>query len=491
MSRSEHRRFSRRSARVRRLLRELSIWMPLVLLIAAAGAFAWATHHPDSPRLVAAESWPAVGELVARFRSRYSAAPPAPRGTSRGGTEEIVVPESAAPDEPMLPVPGEAIAGHAWVAAGEPVRAAPDDSAAQRGHLERYLYLPVLERRGEWARVVSPHGDGWVRPFRGRGEEQRRDGDVAPWAGEPPLGRATVPPRPLPGRPPDPAALAAALDLLGAAGPAGRLGPYVLYTDVGRGELFALDRLAAAVEPAYRARYGRVPVGTAREAVVLFDREEDYRRLQAADSVLAGLPAAGHTAGGLVAAYVGDEGPTEVAATLVHELAHLLNRRALGPSLPPWLDEGIADDLAGSEVGPSGELRPGRIGGSILEHPAQLEFRGAVAALRQVDRAFASGRAVPLARLTAMEWEEFVRSGDRSLHYAQASFFVRYLLDGGDPALAGGFRRFLDAVADGGAPSGEALRSVLGRSWSELEAGMAEWVGEQVSATRPAPRRAR
>jgi hypothetical protein len=467
--------------------------MPLVLLVGAAGAFAWATAHPDSPRLVAAQSWPGVGEWVARFRARYSPPPPsAPRGPARGATEVVVVPEWVAePGDATTPAPGEADGERVWVAAGEPLRGAPEEGAAERGRLDRYLYLPVRERRGEWARVGSPQGEGWVRPFDGRAGARRGEADAVPWEGEPPLGRATVPPGPLPGRAADPAALAAAADLLGVGGPAGRLGPYALYTDVPRGRLFALDRLAAGVEPVYRARYGRVPLGTPREAVVLFDREEDYRRLQAADSVLAGLPAAGHTARGLVAAFVGGQGPGEVAATLVHELAHLLNRRALGPSLPPWLDEGIADDLAGSEVGPTGELRPGRIGGRVLEHPARLEFHGAVAALRQVDEAYASGHAVPLARLTAMEWEEFVGSDDRGLHYAQASFFVRYLLDGGDPELAAGFRRFLDAVADGGAPNGEALRAGLGRSWGELEAGMAAWVGERVSATQPAPRRAR
>lgn len=474
---------------VRRILRELSIWVPLVLLVAAAGALAWATARPDSPRLVAAESWPGVGEWVARFRARYSPPPPASRG-SRGGTEVVVVPEWVAePGDETTPAARDAIEGHAWVAAGEPVRAAPDDGAAQRGRLERYLYLPVHERRGEWARVSSPFGDGWVRPFRGRSEAGRNA--AAPWDGEPPLGRAVVPPRPLPGRAADPVALAAAVELLGVSGPAGRLGPYPLYTDAPRGTLFALDRVAAGVEPAYRARYGRQPLGTALESVVLFHREDDYRRFQAANRVLAGLPAAGHTAGGLVAAYVGGQRPAEVAATLVHELAHLLNRRALGPVLPPWLDEGIADDLAGSEVGARGELRPGRIGGSVVEHPARLEFRGAVAALRQVDQAFASGRAVPLERLTAMDWEAFVRSDDSQLHYAQASFLVRYLLDGGDPALAGGFRRFLAAVAAGGAPDGAVLRDELGLTWGELETGMADWVGEQVSATQPAPRRAR
>jgi hypothetical protein len=475
---------------VRRILRELSIWVPLVLLVAAAGALAWATARPDSPRLVAAESWPGVGEWVARFRARYSP-PPASPGASRGGTEVVVVPEWVAePGEESVSTPAAAIEDHAWVAAGEPVRAAPDDGAAQHGRLERYVYLPVYERRGEWARVSSPHGEGWVRPFRGRAGARGADA-AAPWDGEPPLGRAAVPPLPLPGRAANAVALAAAVELLGVSGPAGRLGPYPLYTDAPRGTLFALDRVAAGVEPAYRARYGRQPLGTALESVVLFHREDDYRRFQAADRVLAGLPAAGHTSDGLVAAYVGAQSPAEVAATLIHELAHLLNRRALGPALPPWLDEGIADDLAGSEVGEGGELRPGRIGGSVVEHPGRLELRGAVAALRQVDQAFAAGRAVPLSRLTAMDWEAFVRSDDSQLHYAQASFLVRYLLDGGDPALAGGFRRFLAAVAAGGSPDGAALRDELGLTWGELEAGMGAWVGEQVSATQAPPRRAR
>ncbi|HEX6203830.1 MAG TPA: hypothetical protein VF100_12570 [Thermoanaerobaculia bacterium] len=463
---------------VRRFLRELSIWGPLVALIAAGGLFAWGTHHPDAGWLVAAEEWPGVGDWVGRFRDRYSGRQAAARHRAVGGREVVVVPEWVSePGDPMAPAAGAAVEGHAWVAAGEPLREAPDDRAAVRGRVDGFRHLPVVERRGEWARVLSPAGEGWVRPFRGR-------------AGEPPLGRGTVPPRPLPGRAADPRVLAAAVDLLGVAGPAGRLGPYALYTDAPRARLFALDRLAAAVEPVYRARYGRTPVGEPRETIVLFAREEDYRRFQSADELLAGLPAAGHTAGGVVAFHLG-EAPAEVAATLVHELAHLLNRRALGPMLPPWLDEGLADDLAGSEVTATGGLVPGRIGGSITEYPERLEFRGAVAALRQLDQAFAAGRAVPLSRLTAMEWEEFVRSEASRLHYAEAAFLVRWLIDGGDPARAEGFRRFLAAVAAGGPVSGEALRGELGLSWEEIETGLARWVGERVSATRPEPGTAR
>lgn len=457
---------------VRRFLRELSIWGPLVVLIAAGGLFAWGSREPDAAWLVAAERWPGVGEWVGRFRARYSAPPVGRERVGGGGTEVVAVPEWVAEPPPA----GAVVEGHAWVAGGEPLREAPDDGAAVRGRIDGFRQLPVVERRGEWARVLSPAGEGWVRPFRGR-------------AGEPPMGRATVPPRPLPGRAADPRVLAAALGLLENAAPAGELGPYALHTDAPRSRLVTLDRLAAAVEPAYRARYGRTPVGEPRETIVLFAREEDYRRFQAADEVLAGLPAAGHTAGGVVALHLG-EGPAEVAATLVHEIAHLLNRRALGPVLPPWLDEGIADDLAGSEVTASGGLVPGRVGGSITEHPGRLEFRGAVAALRQLDQAFAAGRTVPLARLTAMEWEEFVRSEDSRLHYAEAAFLVRYLLDGGDPGLAAGFRRFLAAVAAGGPATGEALRGELGRSWGEIEIGLARWVGEQVSS-RPEPAQAR
>ncbi|HUO85837.1 MAG TPA: hypothetical protein VM617_00485 [Thermoanaerobaculia bacterium] len=425
---------------LRRLLRDLVSWGVVLVALVAVGLFAWATHHPDSPALIAAESWPALGGWVVRFRAWYS--------------------------PPEVPDPGLHVAagGRDAASSGD----APPPGATPGPLPPRDLRAPLSSSDPPVARS--------------------RGGDAG-WAGsEPPLGRATIPPRPLPGRAADPAVLALALELLGISAPAGTLGPYPLYTDAPRAGLFALDRVVAEVEPAYRARYGRRPVGAAREAVVLFSRREDYRRFQvASDDKLVGLPAVGHTIGGVVAAHAEGHGPAELAETLIHEVVHLLNRRALGPALPPWLDEGIADDLAGSHVDVGGTLSPGRIGGSVIEHAGRREIRGAHAALRQLDGAFAGGAAVPLARLTSMDWEEFVRSEARQLHYAEAGFFVRYLVDGGDPQLAAAFRRFLAGVSEGGPVDGEALRRETGRPWHELEGGLTAWVGEQVSAMEPPP----
>ncbi len=69
----------------------------------------------------------------------------------------------------------------------------------------------------------------------------------------------------------------------------------------------------------------------------------------------------------IAAALVGDEIVTQPArslarledlpAVLAHELAHLALRRLAGPGLPRWLDEGLAQRLAGTRA--PGEAPPG------------------------------------------------------------------------------------------------------------------------------------
>ncbi len=363
----------------------------------------------------------------------------------------------------------------AWVAAGEPVRSAAAADAPALGTLEHYLWLPVLERRGGWARVASPLGDGWVRPMP---EASAGEG--------PPLGDAPAPPHPLPGAAPDPDRLAAARGLLGVDGPAGRLGPYPLYTDAAAPALGSLDRTVGQVEAVYRRRYGRTPVGAPREAIVLFSAQAAYRAFQDLDEKLAGLPAGGHAGSGLVATWLGGRPRAEVAATLVHEIAHLLNRRALGPALPPWLEEGIADDLADGAVGPEGDLDPSRLGGAVARSEGRIDFYGPRAALHRLRDAERAGTAVPLERLTELDWEAFVRSPRRGLHYAEAAFLLRWLLAADDPALGAGLHAFLDDVAGGGPATGEALRRRLGRSWEALDAGLAAWVEAAAAGDDPA-----
>jgi len=412
---------------VRRFLRELSIWGTLGLVLAALGLFAWATHNPHHALVRRAEAWPTVGPWVGKFRAVYG-----------GGGETAE---------------------------------APGDGGRQAG--TEVIHLRVGAPPGE--RGETDSGPGAPTPPAPLG--------VEPGAA-PPLGSDPAPVLPLPGRPPDPVHLAAAKSLLGVERPAGRVGPYALYTDLGsRGDWLHLDRLAAGVEAAYRRRYGLAPVGTAREAVMLFAEEADYRRFQEREERLGGLPAGGHAGVGMVSVYVGGQRRDEVAATLVHEIVHLLNRRALGPALPPWIDEGIADDLAGSYIGPAGDMRPEELGGAAVVVGTKVDYHGALASLRHLDAAFAAGTQPRLERLVGLDWEEFVRSAGRPMHYATAAFFVRYLLEGEGGALAPAFRRFLAGVAGGGDVSGEALRRETGRSWAELERGLRAWVRERVERT--------
>jgi hypothetical protein len=477
----------------RRRLREAVTWAILLSVLAGLGAFVWATYHPDHPLLARAAGWPVVGPLVARFRAYYGVGvEPAgePAGAGSGVAEENVASAGSdaaggeTADDVEIgvrgPVGGTLApaqrpgAERVWVSAGQALRAAPRDDAPVLGRSEVFERVEVLQRSGVWVRVGTQAGVGWIEAPEGNEDY--------------PLGSGLVAPKPLPSLQPDDEALAAARDLLGVSQPVGRLGPYDFYTDVADpGRLFWLDRLAAQVEPAYRQRYGLRPVGEAREAVLAFADEQRYRLFQGRERRLQGLPASGHAGSGLVAFFVGDRRPSEVAATLVHELVHMLNRRALGPALPPWLDEGLADDLGGSYVGPAGNLEPERLGGEAVRKPGSVDFFGAMAAVRNLNAANARGENRPrLAELVERDWTEFVRGEDRALNYAQAGLFVRYLQDGEEKTLAPGFHRFLQGVSDGGPAVGEALRRELDRSWEELDEGLAAYVRELVLETAKA-----
>jgi hypothetical protein len=452
----------------------------LLLVLALLGGFAWATRHPEAEVLARAEGWPVVGRLAAAFRRAYLPPPPPPAAPAETGEETAAAergeaaggpgaPEDgASPEQPGGGRPARPFGGppSLWIAPGDRLHAAPDADAPVVAEADAFTPVFRFESRGDWHRVRYGVTEGWVRR-------------TPPPPGEPPLPPEVVPPRPLPGRPPDPERLAAALQLLGVEEPAGRLGPYPLYTDLADPGLVSfLDRVAAAVEPAYRGRYGREPVGEAAEVVVLYAGEEGYRAFQDADHRLARLPSSGHAGYGLVALYAGGRRRDEVAATLVHEIVHLLNRRGVGPALPPWLDEGLAADLATGAIGPAGDLDPEAIGGAIERGASRIDYYGAQAAIRRLAAALTDRALPPLPRLFALDWEAFVRSDRLDLHYAAAGFFWRYLLDGEEGALAAPARAYLAATADGGPADAEALRVELDRTWADLEDGFEAWVAE-------------
>lgn len=371
------------------------------------------------------------------------------------------------------------------VPAGSTLRELPDRRAPALATVDAPSELPLLERRGGWARVRYGALNGWVLL-----EEPAGSGGGPDIPG---------PPGALPGRRADPELLARALSRLGGSGEPepGRLGPFVFYTDLDDPEFAGLlDRVVEETLRLYRERYGLDPGLGAdpqapRETVVLFHREADYRAFAQGDAALAGLEEEGLAGFGLAALHVGSRSREEVASLLVHEVVHLLNRRALGARTPPWLEEGLADALSLARIDASGRLHPEELGGRVRQHRAErrdaggrrvgweitVTRAGGRAALAGLVEALEEGTLPSLAALTALSWRELVEPAAREVAYGESAFFVRWLLD--DEETAAGFRTYLRSVAAGGAGGGPDLLRALNRpdgDWESLDRRFRRWL---------------
>lgn len=433
----------------------------LLSILGALGGFAWLTHHPEAPILERAESWTLVGPLATRFRRAYLPPPPPP--VSEVAEEMMDVPAR----ERTLP-PQVGALDQVWVEPGSVLRREPSHQAPVIAEIEVYANVQKFEQRGDWYRIWRQGQTGWVH-LEGYAARQAR--------GEPPLGNEPEAPRPLEPRPPDEERLAAATEYLAGGGRQETLGPYRLYTDSDDEKLLLfLDALAAQVEDLYTERYRLRPLGEAQAAIVLYQREGAYRMLQARSADLVGLNAAGHATSGLAAFYIGRRQRAEIAGTLIHELVHLLNRRALGPALPPWLDEGLADDLALSAIGADGRIDPSVLSSERQRQGTRVTHHGGTAALLQLRDRLRHGRLLPLQELTELDWRSFVkRSRQRSL-YAHSTFWIRFLLSAEDGRYRAAFQGYLAGIASGASASGETLRRHLDREWSALDAAFRAWI---------------
>ncbi len=153
---------------------------------------------------------------------------------------------------------------------------------------------------------------------------------------------------------PDPNRLLRARLLIDVDTPASQLGPYALYTDVQNQELLGrFTKIATNLSTAYEERFHLNPGPEDGEVIVLYTAEKAYRTFEAAEPSVANARTDGFATRGLVVLYVGDQDDFILDVMLVHELTHLLNRRVFGLTIPTWLNEGLATEMAISELDPS------------------------------------------------------------------------------------------------------------------------------------------
>lgn len=333
------------------------------------------------------------------------------------------------------------------VPAGARLREQPHRDSAVIEVFESPVELPVLDQQGQWVKVRYGHWLGWVRIGGGGSEET-----------------LAIPANP------DIDRLDRALGLLGDDIEPASLGPFTLYSDVT--DPLLLDQLSAVAEStvaAYRERFGLEPGSKTKEVVVLFAEEEDYRRFEATELRIAAADSQGHTTEGLSILYTSQQQKDAIRAVLIHELTHLLNRRVFRAEIPPWLEEGMAQDLAFCRVDKDGTLRLGTLSSvetnlaALLEdwkHPTHLD----------------------LPEFLSLDLETFIEPEGRPIRYTESAFLVRYFLDGGNDQLRAGFLRYLSRLATSELVESVSLFAELDAEPSTIESALYRFLVSQAKA---------
>jgi hypothetical protein len=267
------------------------------------------------------------------------------------------------------------------------------------------------------------------------------------------------------------------------------LPPFALLTDVRDERLLStLGEVAAALPADFAARFGLR--ARAQGSLVLFARSLDFRQWLAQQGGGGDHAVEGFSRGGVAALAVGNLRDDDVSALLVHEISHLLTRAAVGRQLPPWLEEGLADELSISRRDGSGRTLPGtlRAHSSVRNTAAvpkpgviyERTISGPAAALLALVR----GPRPALAELVAMPWSTFADARGRPERYAASAFFLRYLLDGEEQRWRERFLGFLTAAANG-APADQAdLERALGTPVASLQAPFDQWLRRTAMTAR-------
>ena len=260
---------------------------------------------------------------------------------------------------------------------------------------------------------------------------------------------------------PDKELVAAARNLMTDDGRERACGPYRLYTDV-RDEalLTTCERLTSSLDATYAVRYGVTPLGQPAEAIFLFSTLDQYQGfVEQQTRMPIGYAAHADAGRGYLALYTGERSRQDFVETLIHELTHLINRRALGGNLPPWLSEGLADGIGDTTTADGLQQIDGA--------------NGAEAQATRLEMGYEAGQVPSLSRLLEKNSGEF-DSGTISYDYEQSAFLVRLLLT--DPDLGPRFRSFLRALAAGSVYTPELFYEHLGLDASELDRRLEAWL---------------
>ena len=448
-----------------------TLWMVL-LLLTVLGSIAYLTHHPEHPVVDRLAELPGIGPAAEWFRDSYR--PPSPRSVEEAREPETVIVEESAPRREAVVRVISAPLGSVWVRAGTELRAAPEDSSDVVEVVQLLGRMTLRGRRGEWRRVARAEiegrlVEGWVRA-----EELAEPSREELWEAAPVLPLAAVEA--------EQEVLAQARELMGEGARQLPCGPFRLLTDARGPVVDGCSRLAGRLDRIYAERTGLEPVGEARETILLFDSQSTYlvfRTRASPESVRGAFAAPGR---GFVALAVGGREAGHVRAMLVHELVHLLNRRFLGPALPSWIDEGLAEELGMSRIGEDGTLEPGTLGEFGGGGGVVVVLGGGRVHLSAVRARMRRGDMPTLRELVALDRHAFQAEESYQLHYSLSAFWVRYLLRERSPMGSEGFRAFLAEVAAGERLEGELLLARLGTDWQELEVGFRRWLDSDAAA---------
>jgi hypothetical protein len=435
-------------------------WLVAILLLLAG--FAWLTQNPTSVVLARAEDWPLVGAWATAFRRAYQPAAPSRSEPALAGDPQI---------EQIAPPPVDSgKPRYVWVQPGTSLHTEPDLGSAVVETITSIRNLSLIVQRGDWYLVWLPRSDAGPRQAWVLLEDYRPPAQAVLNEPDPVL--------PLPATAPVASWIAQARQRMQDGGKTLGCGLQPLFTDVPEDPVAELcERVSRNLEAAYRQRYGLRPVSPPAEAILLYRRSEDYlafrdlERLPADTGLAHASPANGY-----LALFRGERATSDVLASLVHELTHLLNRRALGPALPPWLSEGMADDLAESQIDDTGTIHLDRLGGSTLRDEDRVVRSGGLAAAMAIQDAIRQDTLPTLRELAAMDESGFYQADRVALHYGLSSFWIRYLASGFDPDLTRAFRLFLQDVAAGRVITVDLLRDRAGAGWDDLESGFRAWV---------------